>query len=35
MIKAIWGRIPLLFTTFWGDQPAEIGRYKLPRKMQV
>ena len=25
-------RIPLLFTTFWGNsQPAEIGRYKLPR----
>ena len=22
---------PLLFTTIWGDQPAEIGRYNLPR----
>ena len=27
----VLGEIPLLFTTIWGDQPAEIGRYNLQR----
>ena len=31
MFRPFWVRIPLLFTTFWGDQPAGIGLYKLPR----
>ena len=29
--QGILGEIPLLFTTIWGDQPAEIGRYHLQR----
>ena len=34
IFSAILGRIPLVFTSFWGDQPAVNGRCKLPRKIR-
>ena len=34
MFRPFWVGFPYS-TTFWGDQPAEIGRYKLLRFMKI
>ena len=35
MFRPFWGRIPLLFNTFWGDYSAGTGRYKLPIDLYI